>query len=57
MISENEFHEILKKKGMVEQCRILWWKSCQVKFGGTKEELENLITAAIKNGCRAPCSL
>ena len=26
MISEKEFDEILKKKGIIEECRKLWWK-------------------------------
>ena len=59
-ISENEFHKILKKKGMVEQCRTLWWKQWkpyQDKHGGNRETLENLVAAAIKNGCQAPCGL
>ncbi|OHA49573.1 MAG: hypothetical protein A2Z62_00765 [Candidatus Terrybacteria bacterium RIFCSPLOWO2_02_42_20] len=60
MVLENEFHEILEKKGMVEQCRQIWWKQWkthQDKFGGSREALENLVIAAIKNGCKAPCSL
>ena len=60
MVSESEFDEILKKKGMVENCRKVWWKQWeqhQARFGGSREALENLVTAAIKNGCQAPCGL
>lgn len=58
MVSENEFHEILEKKGFVEQCRKLWWKhwdQYQVKFGGDKETLEIIVSAAVEKGCQAPC--
>lgn len=58
MVSEKEFDEILKKKGMVEQCRKIWWiqwESYQAKFGGNIELLENTVTAVIEKGCRAPC--
>ena len=60
MVSESEFHEILKEKNMLEKCRQVWWiqwKTHQDKFGGSREALENLVIAAIKNGCKAPCSL
>lgn len=60
MVSEKDFDEILKKKGLVEQCRKIWWKHWnlhQAKFGGDKELLENIVTAVIKNGCKAPCGL
>ena len=26
MVSEKEFNEILEKKGLVEDCRNIWWK-------------------------------
>ena len=58
MISENEFDEILKKKGIIEKCRKLWWeqwKPYQAEFGGNEELLENLITIVIKKGCQAHC--
>ena len=60
MVAENESHEILKKKGMIEQCRKLWWKHrepYQVKYGGDKKLLENLVTVVIENGCKASCGL
>jgi len=60
MVTENEFHEILEKKGMVEQCRQIWWKQWkqyQSEFGGSREVLENLVTAVIEKGCKAPCGL
>ena len=60
MVSEKEFHEILEKRGLVENCRRIWWKhwnKYQIEFGGDKELLEVLVTAAIKNGCQAPCGL
>lgn len=60
MISEEEFHEILKKKGMVERCRKIWWNQWepyQIKFGGEKDLLENLIMAVTEKGCKAPCGL
>ncbi len=60
MVTEEEFHEILKKKGLVEECRKLWWKHWKqypAKSDKSKELLENLVEAAVKNGCRAPCGL
>lgn len=60
MVSENEFHEILEEKKLMEQCRKVWWehwKPYQAKFGGSKEALEELVTAAKKNGCKVPCGL
>lgn len=60
MVSEKEFDEILKRKGVTEQCRKLWWKHWkpyQDKVGGDKESLENFVTAVIEKGCQAPCGL
>jgi len=60
MVSESEFHEILEKKGIVEQRRKIWWKQWeqyQSEFGGNRETLESLVTIVIEKGCKAPCSL
>ena len=60
MVSEKDFDEILKKKGLHEQCRQIWWRhwdKYQFKFGGSRELLESIVDAAIKNGCKAPCVL
>ena len=60
MVSEKEFNEILEKKGLVENCRNIWWKHWepyQAKFGGSKELLERLVTEVTEKGCKAPCGL
>ena len=60
MVSEEEFNKILEEKGLVEDCRKIWWGQWdkhQLKFGGDKESLKNLVTAVIKKGCKAPCGL
>lgn len=60
MVTEKEFDEILKEKGLMEQCRKIWWKrweQYQAKFGGDKESLEKLVTTVIEKGCKAPCGL
>lgn len=60
MVSEKEFHKILEGKGVIKNCRDIWWEHWnqhQIKFGGSIEALENLVSAAVKNGCKAPCGL
>ena len=57
-ISEDDFHKILWKKGLLEECRKIYWKHWnlyQIKHGGDKESLENFITAVIEKGCKASC--
>ena len=46
-MNREDFEEVLKKRGMVENCRNIWWKHWepyQAKFGGNKELLERLVT-------------
>ena len=59
-MNREDFEEVLKKKGMVENCRNIWWKHWepyQAKFGGSKELLEILVTEVTEKGCKAPCGL
>ena len=59
-MNREDFEEVLKKKGMVENCRNIWWKHWepyQAKFGGSKELLERLVTEVTEKGCKAPCGL
>ena len=57
-MNREDFEEVLKKKGMVENCRNIWWKHWepyQAKFGGSKELLERLVTEVTEKGCKASC--
>ena len=59
MVSEKEFHEILKEKNVVENCREIWWKHLNLhQHNDTdKELLKVFVEVVIKKGCKASCYL
>ena len=39
MVSEKEFNEILEKKGLVEDCRNIWWKHLVETLGAISSQI------------------